>query len=190
MRVVQLLVADPADFETHPVEELDLSLTGIAGDRHAGASHSANARTPWHPRGTPIANTRQLSFVSVEECADVAVLLGVPEVDPGLLGANLVLEGFPELSFLPLATRLQFPSGATIFVTEQNAPCIHPARKLAEAFEQPRLAALFPKAAIGRRGLVGLVEREGLVRTGDAIRVIAPPGAVSRRQPLPAAALL
>ena len=190
MRVVQLLAAEPADFETHPVEQLHLSLTGIAGDRHAGATHPADVRTPWHPRGTPIANTRQLSFVSVEECAEVALLLGVPEVDPRLLGANLLLEGFPELSFLPPATRLQFPSGATIFVTEQNAPCIHPARKLAEAFGQPRLAALFPKAGIGRRGLVGLVEREGSVRTGDAVRVIAPPGTVSRRQPVPAAALL
>ena len=190
MRVVQLLAADPADFQTHPVEELDLSLTGIAGDRHAGATHLSDARTSWHPRGTTIANTRQLSFVSVEECAEVAALMGISEVDPGLLGANLLLEGFPELSFLPPATRLQFPSGATIFVTEQNAPCVHPARKLAEVFGQPRLAALFPKAALGRRGLVGLVERAGLVRSGDAVRVIAPPGTVSQRQAAPAPALL
>jgi MOSC domain-containing protein YiiM len=189
MRVVRLLAADPSDFLTRPVDEFHLSLTGIAGDRHAGATRAADARAPWHSRGTPIANTRQLSFVSVEECAEVAALLGIPEVDPALLGANLLLEGFPELSFLPLATRLQFPSGATIFVTEQNAPCIHPARKLAEAHGDPRLAALFPKMAIGRRGLVGLVERAGLVRTGDAVRVVAPPGHVTQRQPVPAPAL-
>ena len=190
MRVVRLLAATPADFRTHPVEQLDLSLTGIAGDRHAGASRASDARTPWHTRGTPIANTRHLSFVSVEECADIAALLGIPEVDPGLLGANLLLEGFPELSFLPPATRLQFPSGATIFVTEQNAPCVHPARKLAEAYGQPRLAALFPKAAMGRRGLVGLVEREGVVRNGDTLRAIASPAAVSRRQAVPTPVLL
>jgi MOSC domain-containing protein YiiM len=190
MRVVRLLAAEPQDFQTNPVEALQLSLAGITGDRHAGATRPADARTPWHARGTPIANTRNLSFVSVEECAEVAALLGIPELDPALLGANLLLEGFPELSFLPPATRLQFPSGATIFVTEQNAPCIHPARKLAEAHEQPRLAALFPKAAIGRRGLVGIVEREGMVLTGDAVRVIAPPGTVSQRQAVPAAAPL
>jgi MOSC domain-containing protein YiiM len=190
MRVTHLLAATPEDFETHPVEQLDLSLTGIAGDRHAGATRLSDARTPWHARSTPIANTRQLSFVSVEECAEVAALLGIAHVDPRLLGANLLLEGFPELSFLPPATRLQFPSGATIFVTEQNAPCAGPARKLAEAHGQPRLAALFPKAAIGRRGLVGLVEREGLVRTGDTVRAIPPHGSVSRRQAVPAAALL
>jgi MOSC domain-containing protein YiiM len=190
MRVVQLLAAEPADFRTHPVDQLDLTLAGIAGDRHAGATRLSDARTAWHPRGTPIANTRQLSFVSVEECAEVAALLGIAEVDPQLLGANLVLEGFPELSFLPPATRLQFPSGATIFVTEQNAPCVHPARKLAEAHGEPRLAALFPKAAMGRRGLVGLVERAGPVHTGDVVSVIAPPKVVSQRQALPAAALL
>jgi MOSC domain-containing protein YiiM len=190
MRVVQLLAAAPADFRTFPVDQLDLTLAGIAGDRHAGTTRLSDARTPWHARGTPIANTRQLSFVSVEECAEVAALLGVPAVDPGLLGANLLLEGFPELSFLPPATRLQFPSGATIFVTEQNAPCVHPARKLADAHAQPGLTALFPKAAIGRRGLVGLVEREGLVQTGDTVRAIAPPGTVSRRPALPATALL
>jgi MOSC domain-containing protein YiiM len=188
MRVMRLLMAEPVDFVTRPVDELHLTLTGIAGDRHAGATRTADARTSWHSRGTPIANTRQLSFVSVEECAGVAALMDIPEVDPALLGANLLLEGFPELSFLPPATRLQFPSGATIFVTEQNAPCIHPARKLAEAFGRPELAALFPKAAIGRRGLVGLVEREGAVITGDAVRLIAPPGHVSRRQPVPALA--
>lgn len=182
MRVVRVMAAEPADFLTRTIPALDLTLTGIAGDRHAGAAHPANARTPWHALGTPIANTRQLSFVSVEECADIATLLGIAEVDPALLGANLLLEGFPALSFLPLATRLQFPSGATIFVTEQNAPCIHPARKLAEAHDNPRLAALFPKAAIGRRGLVGLVEREGRVQPGDPVRVIAPPGQVAQRQ--------
>jgi MOSC domain-containing protein YiiM len=188
MRVVRLLAAEPADFVTRTVEALDLTLTGIAGDRHAGATRPSDARTPWHSRGTRIANTRQLSVVSTEECAEVAALMEIPEVDPALLGANLLLEGFPELSFLPPATRLQFPSGATIFVTEQNAPCLHPARKLAEAFARPELAALFPKAAIGRRGLVGLVERDGVVRSGDAVRVVAPPGHVTRRQPAPAPA--
>lgn len=185
MRVMRLLSADPADFVTKPVEALHLAFIGIAGDRHAGATRPSDARSPWHPRGTPIANIRQLSLVSVEECAEVAALLGIAALDPALLGANLVLEGFPELSFLPSGTRLQFPSGATIFVTEQNAPCVYPARKLAEAHGEPRLAALFPKLALGRRGVVGLVEREGVVRTGDAIETLAPRGRVSQRQAVP-----
>jgi hypothetical protein len=189
MRVVRLMAAEPVDFVTRSVDELYLTLAGIAGDRHGGATRPSDARTPWHSRGTRIANTRQLSFVSTEECGEIAALMDIPEVDPALLGANLLLEGFPELSVLPPATRLQFPSGATIFVTEQNAPCMHPARKLAEAFARPELAALFPKTAIGRRGLVGLVERDGLVRTGDAVRAIAPPGHVTRRQPAPATAM-
>ena len=177
--VVSLMIADRGDFVTRSLPELALTLDGLAGDRHAGPVRAADARTPWHARGTPIANTRQLSIVSVEECAEIAALLEVEAVDPALLGANLVLEGIPELSLLAPATRLQFPSGAVEFVTEQNAPCRHPAEKLAEAHGRPRVAAGFARAAIGRRGLVGLVERGGTVAVGDAVRSFASPARVS-----------
>ncbi|WP_158806201.1 MOSC domain-containing protein [Acidisoma sp. L85] len=184
MQVATLLIADGADFVSRRVETLCLTLTGIAGDRHAGPMRAADARTPWHKRGTAIANTRQISLLSVEECAEVARAMDIPVVQPELLGANLVLSEAPGLSLLPSATRLRFPSGATIFVTEQNAPCRFPAEKLAAAHGRPRLAALFPKAAIGRRGLVGIVECEGEVRTGDAVTYLPPRGQVTQRAAL------
>jgi MOSC domain-containing protein YiiM len=172
--VTTLLVADGADFVSRSVPHLELTLTGIARDRHAGTTRRSDARTPWHPRGTPIANTRQVSIVAVEECALVAQALGIAYLDPALLGANLVLGGLESLTQLPPATRLQFPSGATIFVTEPNAPCRQPGRKIARAHGDPDLEFAFPKAAIGLRGLVGLVEREGRVAAGDAVTVIVP----------------
>jgi hypothetical protein len=159
-----------------------LSLTGIAGDRHAGATRPSEARAPWHDRGTPIANTRHLPFVSVEECADVATLLGIPELDPALFAPICCSEAVPSSAFYTPGTQLQFPSGATILVTEQNASCIYPGRELAEVYGNPRLAALFPKVAIGRPGLVELMEWEGVVKIGAAVRAIAPPGTVTRRQ--------
>ena len=58
MQVAMLLIADGADFVSRRVETLCLTLTGIAGDRHAGPMRAADARTPWHKRGTAIANTR------------------------------------------------------------------------------------------------------------------------------------
>ncbi len=184
--VASLMTADGRDFVTRPVASLDLTLDGIAGDRHAGAVRAADARTPWHPRGTPIANTRQLSIVSVEDCAEVAALLGIPALDPALLGANLVVAGLAGLSLLAPASRLLFPSGAVVFVTEQNAPCRHPADKLARAHGQPRLAGAFVNAAIGRRGVVGLVERAGTVGVGDAVRCLASPARVAApRVPAP-----
>ncbi len=179
-RVDAVLLADGAGFVSRAVERVELTFDGIAGDRHAGARRPSDVRTPWHPRGTPIANTRQLSILSEEECAEVATLLGVGSIDPALLGANLVLSGIESLSFLPAATRLQVPSGATLFVTEQNAPCRHPAAEIAAAHGDPKLAAAFVKAALGRRGVVALVEREGVVAVGDAVTRLAPPGRVER----------
>lgn len=174
-RIARLLVALGADFVAEPVERAPLGFGGFAGDRHAGVTRPSCSRTPWHPRGTPIANTRQVSIVSLEECADVAALLDVPEVDPRLLGANLVTEGVPALSALPPATRLRFPSGAVVFVTEENAPCRQPGAKLAAAHGRPGLAHRFATAAVGRRGLVGLVERPGDLAVGDSIEVRVPP---------------
>jgi hypothetical protein len=63
MQVAMLLIADGADFVSRRVETLCLTLTGIAGDRHAGPMRAADARTPWHKRGTAIANTRQISLL-------------------------------------------------------------------------------------------------------------------------------
>ena len=187
-RVTSVLLADGVGFVSRPVRRFELTFNGVAGDRHAGTLRPADVRTPWHKRGTPIANTRQISILSAEECAEVAALIGVALVDPALLGANMVLSGIEALSFLPIATRLQFPSGATLFVTEQNAPCRHPAAEIAAAHGDPRLAASFVKAALGRRGLVALVECPGEVAVGDEVARFAPPGRVERpAQAMPAA---
>lgn len=169
-----LLIADGDDFVSRAVPSLDLTFTGIPGHRHAGATREADARTPWHKRGTPIVNTRHVSIVSVEECALVAEALGLDFLDPALLGANLVIDGLEGLTQLAPSTRLQFPSGATIFVTEPNAPCRQPGRRIARAHGDPTLEFAFPKRAMGLRGLVGLVEREGAVERGDAVKVIVP----------------
>lgn len=172
--VATLLIADGGDFVSRPVDGLDLTFSGVPGHRHAGATRLSDARTPWHPRGRTIANTRQVSIVSVEECAMIADALDLPHLDPALLGPNLVLGGFDGLTQLPPSTRLQFPSGATLFVTEPNAPCRQPGRKIAAAYGDPALEFLFPKRAVGLRGVVALVEREGVVLVGDAVIVISP----------------
>ncbi len=78
------------------------------------------------------------------------------------------------MSELPPATRLQFPTGATLLVTDQNLPCRAPGRALARRYGRSELEFLFPQRAGGLRGLVGIVEREGEARTGDLIKVIPP----------------
>lgn len=108
--VVDLMIADAGDFMGRRVTSLMLSLGGLQGDRHEGQTRKSCARTPWHSRGTRIANTRQISLVSIEECREIAEALALEAIDPALLGPNLVLAGIAALSLIPPATRLQFPS--------------------------------------------------------------------------------
>jgi len=173
-RIAKLLIADGGDFVSRSIASLALTFAGVPGHRHEGRTRPSDARTPWHPRGTPIANTRQVSIVSVEECALLAEALGLTNLDPALLGANVVLDGLDGLTRLPPATRIQVSSGATIFITEPNAPCRQPGRRIARAHGRPELEFAFPKRATGLRGVVALVEREGTIAVGDAAKVIAP----------------
>lgn len=173
-KLAAVLVADGPGFVSRAVPSSFLEFGGIRGDRHSGMTRSSCSRTSWHERGIEIANTRQISVVSVEECREIARRLDVPEVDPRLLGANLLVEGIELFTSLPPSVRLQFPSGATLFITEENRPCRFPGRELALAYDQPRLEMLFPQVAVGLRGLVALVERPGEVVAGDPFRLIIP----------------
>lgn len=174
MRLAALLLAPGPDFVTRPVAEAALVFGGIAGDLHRGLTRKADARTPWHKRGTAIANTRQVSLVSEAELAAVAAALDIPALDPAHLGANCVLADAPDLTATAPGTRLVFPSGATLFVTEANPPCRQPGRKLAAAHGRRDLELAFVKAARGKRGIVALVEREGVIALGDPIERLAP----------------
>lgn len=167
-------VADAGSFETAPVAGLTLTLEGVPGDPHAGFTRRAGPREPWHPRGTEIRSGRQLSIVSVEELAEIAAALGRSAVEAGWIGADLVLEGLPSLSFLPAGTRLFFESGACVVVEAQNAPCRHAGRAIARRTGQPGDELSFPKIAKRLRGVVASVERAGEVTAGSGVVVRVP----------------
>jgi MOSC domain-containing protein YiiM len=104
------------------------------------------------------------------------VTLGVPTIDPGWLGANLVTRALPRLSRLPPGTRLFLPERATLVVADENHPCAFPGKALAHRYpDQPRISGQFVKAAQGRRGLVAWVERAGTITAGDTVTVALPP---------------
>ncbi|WGD31809.1 MOSC domain-containing protein [Ancylobacter sp. WKF20] len=180
-RLARTLLADGRGFLTRDVAALDLTLDGITGDRHAGAARKADARVPWYPRGAPIRNTRQVSLVALDELAAVAARLGVVEIRPEWLGANLVVEGLARLTRLPVGTRLHFPGGAALVVEGENAPCRHAGQAVAEgiaemglALPAADLALAFVTAAKGLRGLVAWVERAGALEAGAEISVRVP----------------
>jgi len=175
-RAEALLVNPRRDsgLEKLPVPSIRLIFAGIEGDCHGGLVRESDVRMRGQfEAGTEVRNARQVSILSVEELADVAKTMGVSEIRPHWVGANLVTEGIPDLTLLPPSTRLQFPSGATIVVDIENLPCRYPAEIIAKHYPEPVLG--FVKAAKHKRGVVGWVEREGVVNTGDAIMLWLPP---------------
>lgn len=166
---------EPGSFVTAPVPVLELGLDGVAGDRHFGFTRASGSREPWYPHGTLIRSRRQLSVISVEEMAVVADRLGIPEIRPEWIGANLLISGVPRLSFLPSGTRLHLSGGAVVLVEHMNGPCRHAGGEIALHHpERDGLQFDFVTAAKRMRGVVASVDRPGRVQAGEAVEVRIP----------------
>ena len=76
---------------------------------------------------------------------------------------------------MPKGSKFTFPSGAKIVAVEYNPPCIDMGEVLAEKYASRSghtlTAAQFPVAAIGLRGLVGVVDVPGDIHVGDEVIV-------------------
>jgi hypothetical protein len=165
-------VVESEAVESTPRAEIQLTYAGVVGDRHEGLVRPSGAREPWYPRGTRMRNERQLSILSAEELAEVAARLNLPALPGEWIGANLVLSGIAGFSSLPPRTLLMFPSGATVRIDGDNGPCRISGRAImAHHPDRADVEFGFVKAAMGKRGLVGWVEREGVIRAGDEVKV-------------------
>ncbi len=159
---------------------------GIRGDRHAG-TRLADVREKeflsfGFSKGIEIANHREFSAVSVEELAEIAKAMSLPGAIPhGCLGENLVVSGIPKLTELPTGTMLFFRKDekqlrtAVLVVWSENTPCRGPGEAIQEKFPGiPGLVTLFPKAAYGKRGIVGSAYASGNIHAGDTVVVKIP----------------
>ena len=156
-----------------PLTEMALSFAGLEGEVHGGLTRASCSRvTAQYPKGTRIRNVRQLTIVSAEEMAEVAQVMGLATFEYPWVGASVVLEGIPDLTHLPPSSRLQGPDGVTLVVDMLNQPCQQVAATIAKAGQGA--AKGFRSAAKGRRGVTAWVEREGLVRLGDDMRLHVP----------------
>jgi len=104
--------------------------------------------------------------------AATAATMGLGQLDPGLLGASIVLRGIPDFTHVPPSARLQGPSGVTLTVDMENRPCVLPGREI-EA-ETPGYGAAFKPAAKDRRGVTAWVERPGVLALGERLRLFIP----------------
>jgi hypothetical protein len=155
------------------VVSLRLTLAGPVGEAHAGLTRPSCSRvTMLHPKGTEIRNVRQLTIVSAEELAAISAAMGLPTLDPRLLGASMVVEGIPDLTHLPPSARLQGPDGATLVVDTENLPCTLVSREIESV--HPGYGTAWKPAAMGRRGVTAWVEREGTVEVGQPLALFVP----------------
>ncbi|MGB7206035.1 MAG: MOSC domain-containing protein [Anderseniella sp.] len=174
--VETLLLSPDRDtgLEKTQVEKLEITFDGITGDCHSGRIYKSDSRLlKQYKRGVPIANTRQVSVLSVEQLEEIAGLLDMPALAPEWVGANLVTSGIRDLTFLPPSTRMMFSSGATLIVDGENAPCRYVSDVINKHY--PGKGDKFPKIARGKRGLVAWVEKEGAISVGDTIELHIPP---------------
>ena len=161
------------DIRSGEAGSLTLDFAGPAGERHSGRTRPSCSRvTSQHPRGTEIANVRQLSIVSAEEVEAIRAQMGLETIRPEWLGASMILSGIPDFSHVPPSSRLQGPDGATLIVDMENRPCNLPAREIEQ--EAPGFGKRFKAAAAGRRGVTAWVERPGRLVVGQALRLHIP----------------
>lgn len=171
-QVSAVLAARGGDFLTETVASLDLGYNGIEGDFHAGQTRKSGGREPWYPRGTEIANERQVSIVAADELAVAAAGMGIDRIEPGWIGANLVIAGIPLLTMVPPRTQLFFEGGVTLRIDGDNKPCRLAGGAIAANFpdmDETLLALSFVQAAKRRRGVVAWVEKPGVIADGEAV---------------------
>ena len=169
-----LMAARADDPVSEAVDALELAIGGIPGDRHFGQTRKSGSREPWYPRGTEIRSGREVTVVAVEELAEAAARMDLAALPAGWIGANLVIEGVPSLTFLPPGTRLFLAGGGVLVVEAVNNPCRRAGKAIAVESGRDDLELLFPKVAIGLRGVVASVERPGTVRAGTEVDVRVP----------------
>jgi MOSC domain-containing protein YiiM len=175
-KIVSVHSGSNDDLSKEAHDSIQVELDGIVGDRHR-----SYVRDTWkgdkQPYGTVRRNERQWSAVSVEELAGISEAMDLKEpITAASVGANLCIEGIPELSSLPKGTLFQFSSGAELIVEEFNPPCsdmskIQAARHVTRSGE-PVSDTAFSKAAKLTRGVVGVVEAAGAISAGDEVTVV------------------
>ena len=162
------------DLSSSRVASVEVSYAGLQGESHSGLVRSSCVRVRHqYPQGTEIRNTRQISIVSTEDLAIIADNMGIAELKPEWLGANLLVSGIPNFSQIPPSTRMIFGGGASLVVDLENSPCKYPGEVIDQ--HHPDFGKLFAKAAVGRRGVTAWVERQGQINSGDSIQLYIPP---------------
>lgn len=164
---------DTPEVTTLPLDEMPVGWGGYEADVHSGVTRSSCSRfTSQFPTGTEIANARPFAITCADQTAEVAEEMGLDEIKPSWLGSSIQLQGIPDFSYLPLSSRLQAEDGTTLVVDLNNRPCQFPAKSIEQC--HPGFGKKYMAAAKGLRGLMARVERPGMLKIGDTLRLHIP----------------
>lgn len=162
-----------ASLRAVPEQAVEVTLDGFAGEDHGGPTRASCVRVQsQYAPGTEIRNTRQLSILSVEELAETAATMGLDRIDPSWVGASIVIEGIPNFTHVPPASRLMSASGVGIAIDTENRPCIFPGKEIEK--EAQGFGKLYKPAAKGRRGVTAWIEHGGRLTVGDVLTLHVP----------------
>ena len=173
--------------------ELNVDLQGIQADRHYGFEAKAGGRCKrLYQQDQVFRNNRQWSAIAREEVASIDQKLALNgALSPEMLGINLLVDGVPDLSRLPLSAGLKYfvisphseeyrpgrPEDVVLVAYAQMIPCLVQGKGIAAELNDPALASKFPKAAmsegkIAERGIAGWVEKGGIIKPGNLLWIL------------------
>lgn len=135
-----------------PQREIIVGPDGVEGDYHAGPKRRSR-RT-----GRVKINDRQISIVAHEVLEALNRQLGIA-IPQGGFGENILVAGLGDLSGLSEGDQVCFENGVVVEVTEQNPPCA----------TLKRWHKQLPSESMGRRGVVGVVKKEGVIRPDERV---------------------
>ena len=150
---------------------------GVEGDAHCGVTVKHRSRVAQNPDQP---NLRQVHLIH-RELFDELAPKGY-SVRPGQLGENITTEGV-DLLALPVDTELHIGATVQLRLTGLRNPC----RQL-DQFQPGLMAAVLDRTPEGKlirkAGVMAIVHRDGVVRSGDALRAEPPKGPHLSLQPI------
>jgi len=169
--VVSVHIGKKGELGKEATDEISSTIEGIQGDRHFGYTRWSKSKE------CAVRNDRQWTALSVEEVDIIRQNMELRELAAETLGPNIVVQGIPEFSQLPRGTKLLFENGAIFVVEEFTDPCSRMGQHIADKYKidannQLIKPNLFPKASNNERGLVGVIDRPGIIKPGDAVEVV------------------
>jgi len=167
------------------VEEIVFELDGPVGDNHKGFSRIVSGHDGGYIRTSALKkkesrvfNWRSWTAISKEEIDEISKEINLP-IAEGDFQENIIFSGIAGFSQLPPTSRIVFPyhenEGQLILaVWEENGPCVGVGKPFAEKHCDPSLSSVFIKAALHKRGVMGIVLSAGIARVGDEVQVYPP----------------